>query len=125
MHLPALPSSKHGRGGNIRNSKHGRSGNKLKADIAIEQIPGKSFLVLLSCRPRTLVNCSSLRDLQSHIYELRLSYAAKGASRLPFFDVCPGFMCEACHASPHELTREYINSSKNSFYINHAKSCPS
>lgn len=34
-------------------------------------------------------------------------------------------MCEACHASPHELQTEYIYGTKETFYKYHAKSCQS
>jgi hypothetical protein len=64
-------------------------------------------------------------DLQSAVHQHRQNYAAEAATRLPLFDVLEGFMCEACHASPHELKGEYIYATKLSFDTNHAKSCPS
>ncbi|KAM3569412.1 hypothetical protein VYU27_008494 [Nannochloropsis oceanica] len=64
------------------------------------------------------------RDLLFHVHQLRQSYAATGACRLPLFDVQSGFMC-ACHVSPRALRREYIYKTKKSFHHNHAKCCPS
>lgn len=64
-------------------------------------------------------------DLQSALHQHRENYAAEAATSLPFFDVCEGFMCEACHASPHELKSEYIYGTRESLDTNHAKICPS
>lgn len=64
-------------------------------------------------------------DLQPAVHQLRKSYAKEGTRRLPLFDVLQGYMCEACHTSPHELQSEYIYGTKETFNKYHAKSCPS
>jgi hypothetical protein len=44
---------------------------------------------------------------------------------LLYFAVHSGVVCQACYASPNQLTCEYIYATSSSFDTHHAKSCPS
>jgi hypothetical protein len=64
-------------------------------------------------------------DLPLALHQRRQSQVDGATDRLPYFDVQSGFMCQSCHASPHQLATEYIYGTSKSFETHQAKSCPS
>lgn len=59
------------------------------------------------------------------LYQRRQSQVDGATDRLPYFALHSGVVCQACHASPNQLTCEYIYATSGSFDSHHAKSCPS